>query len=127
VCCSDVCARAREEEARDRQRVPVEHLAARKRAESRRHSAKRASALQRAGTSARRVVGRWRRICARDGWVCWICHGRIDPAIRPPHRRAGSADHVVGLVSEGGPDDDANLRAAHFGCNSRRNTVARSA
>lgn len=63
--------------------------------------------------------GRWRRICERDGWVCWICGGAIDRELVVPHRRAGTADHVTAL-KRGGDDSDANLRAAHFFCNSRR-------
>ncbi len=65
------------------------------------------------------VVGRWRRICARDGWVCWICGGEIDPAISHPHRLGGTVDHVIPLA-EGGSDADDNCRAAHMTCNSRR-------
>lgn len=118
-CCSDRCAAARTEEARDRRRVPAERTARLKRARRNRHSARRYADLKRAGSSTRRVVGRWRRICARDRFICWICTGRIDPSIRAPHRRAPSVDHVIPL-SAGGSDDDANLRAAHFGCNSRR-------
>jgi 5-methylcytosine-specific restriction endonuclease McrA len=63
--------------------------------------------------------GRWRRICARDGWVCWICCKPIDHGIAPPNRHAGSVDHVV-PISRGGSDTDENLKAAHYGCNARR-------
>src|SRR6185436_1596672 len=49
----------------------------------------------RAVVTGHRAVGRWRVICERDGWVCWICNGRIDPALCPPHRLAGTVDHVV--------------------------------
>jgi len=63
--------------------------------------------------------GRWRGICERDGWVCWICRLPIDAALSPPDRLAGTADHVLPL-SKGGSDTDGNLRAAHFSCNCRR-------
>jgi hypothetical protein len=67
----------------------------------------------------RKAVGRWRLICERDGWMCWICRKEIDRQLLPPHRHAGTADHVV-PISKGGSDDEANLRAAHFSCNARR-------
>jgi 5-methylcytosine-specific restriction endonuclease McrA len=83
---------------------------------SRRNAA--ASRVRRA-RGARSVSGRWRVICERDGYVCWICGDVIDPSYRGPNPRGPSVDHVVPL-SHGGSDDDNNLRPAHFGCNSRR-------
>lgn len=77
-----------------------------------------ASRMRRA-RGGRTVVNRWGQICERDGWRCWICGAAIDPAARMPHPLAGTADHVVPLLL-GGSDDDSNLRAAHFQCNSRR-------
>lgn len=83
----------------------------------RRAAASRKRALR--AVSGRKVMGRWRRICERDGWNCWVCSLKIDPSLLPPHRLSGTADHVVPL-SAGGSDADDNLRAAHFTCNSRR-------
>ena len=120
-CCSDTCSAARCEEARDQQRVPVEQHRQSTRLKRRRHSAKRRAAFKRMGLSTKPHVGRWRRICERDGWVCWICQGRIDPSKVPSrHRRAPSVDHVIPVGAPGWSDDDSNLRAAHYGCNSRR-------
>lgn len=122
-CCKKACAIARMEENTDRQRVPVEQSLHKRRASRRRGSAKRWAALKQAGVSPRLVTGRWRRICERDGWVCWICKGRIDSSLRPTARdpcRAGTADHVIPVGAPGWSDDDSNLRAAHYGCNSRR-------
>lgn len=79
---------------------------------------RRASANRRRW-GAKTQVGRWRRICERDGWLCWICGLEIDASLSVPHRHAGTADHVV-PVSLGGSDTDNNLRAAHLACNSRR-------
>jgi hypothetical protein len=58
-------------------------------------------------------------LASRDGWVCWICEGAIDPAL--PSSLAGGAtiDHVVPR-SRGGGNDGANLRLAHRRCNGRR-------
>lgn len=82
--------------------------------------------LQRRRNSARRYsrvrhieVGRWRRICERDGYVCWICRELIDPTLKQPHPGAPTCDHVI-PVSQGGPDEDSNLKAAHYRCNNRR-------
>lgn len=71
------------------------------------------------GAIGRAAVGRWRRICERDGWKCWICEGDINPSLIAPHRQSGTADHVI-AVADGGSDSDDNLRAAHFRCNSKR-------
>lgn len=80
---------------------------------------RRKCSRQRYRITGKIIVGRWKTVCERDGWACWICGGDIDPTLRSPHRHSGTADHVVAL-SRGGSDDDANLRAAHFGCNSKR-------
>lgn len=66
-----------------------------------------------------RKYSQWPAICERDGWVCWICGGDIDPAGSGRRSFSPSVDHVV-PVSLGGSDDDDNLRAAHYGCNARR-------
>lgn len=73
----------------------------------------------RAARGGRNNFNRWGQICARDGWICWICGQPIDPDQRFPHPLSGSCDHVVPLLL-GGSDEDSNLRAAHFQCNSRR-------
>jgi hypothetical protein len=127
-CCSDACAKARSEEAKDRQRVSPRELLRRRRAHSRRERLRRRAAFKAIGASIKASVGRWRRICARDGWVCWICKGRIDPSKVPSrHRRAPSVDHVIPVGAPDWSDDDANLRAAHYGCNATRGNAMRNA
>ena len=49
------------------------------------------------------------RVLRRDRWRCWLC-GELG---------ADSADHIV-RVRDGGSDDMANLRAAHWSCNRQR-------
>lgn len=68
--------------------------------------------------------GTWRRICARDGWVCQICGEAIDPGrawFNGCDREAGTADHLVPHRFRNDVDFDVNaddnLRAAHFRCN----------
>lgn len=63
---------------------------------------------------------RWvEKLGAEDGWVCWLCAGKIDRSLYWPHRWAGSVDHVV-HVSNGGTDERSNLRLAHVTCNASR-------
>ncbi len=57
---------------------------------------------------------RWRKVRAlvleRDGYVCWLCG----------LPGANSADHVLPVSRGGATHDPANLRAAHYSCNSKR-------
>lgn len=68
-----------------------------------------------------RNIGRVRRwaIYERDGWMCQLCGRRVDRRFHAPHRMAPSLDHII-PVSAGGPDTEANLQLAHFGCNSAK-------
>lgn len=115
-CCNVECGKvysARQAKARS---LPRNEAKRRRRARERLAGIRRYAA---GGNDARANRGRWRRICARDGWKCWICKEDIDCNISPPHRLAGSGDHVIPIVN-GGSDDDSNLRAAHISCNARR-------
>lgn len=58
-------------------------------------------------------------IYTRDKWICGICHRAIPKGISVPHPMAATIDHIVPL-SLGGTHEPANVRAAHFQCNSRR-------
>ena len=67
----------------------------------------------------------WRRLsqwvcrpqpCAR----CWLCGGQIIYGLRPRHPSGPSADHVTPLNKGGDLLDPANVRLAHYGCNSAR-------
>ena len=58
-------------------------------------------------------------IAERDGWVCGLCEGEVDPEIQWPDSMSVSIDHIVPL-SRGGDDTPANVRLAHLGCNSAR-------
>ena len=55
----------------------------------------------------------------RDGWICQLCRQKIDPALRHPHRRSATVDHIVPL-SKGGSHTWDNVQSAHFGCNSSK-------
>ena len=60
-----------------------------------------------------------RHIYERDGWRCGICGRALDRGARVPNPMAPTIDHIVPL-SLGGSHTPANVRAAHFMCNSRR-------
>lgn len=114
MCCSRLCGQERSRATWKARRLPDTPV----RQARRRHTMAAKNARRR--LQGRRLeVGRWRRICERDGWDCWLCHGPIDRTLRAPHLLSGTCDHVVPLT-KGGSDEDTNLKAAHFGCNSRR-------
>lgn len=52
----------------------------------------------------------------RDGKVCHICGGEIDPCLSWPDTSSVSVDHVKPL-SKGGEHSYANCKSAHLGCN----------
>lgn len=62
------------------------------------------------------------RTSACDGDKCAICNHRVDLTLKSGprgDRRGPSIDHVIPR-SQGGSDDLANLRLAHWGCNQAR-------
>lgn len=74
-------------------------------------------AMERGASSGQRVYRA--KVFARDGFRCHICGKLLDMGQSGTHRMAPSIDHVV-PVSLGGKHTMENVRAAHFGCNSRR-------
>lgn len=76
---------------------------------------RRIKALARKGRHRIRRV----EVFARDGYSCWLCDKPTDATAKVPHPLAPTIDHVLPR-SHGGSDDPANLRCAHFICNSRR-------
>ena len=62
---------------------------------------------------------RRRRLYERDGWVCQICGVGCSRVFSLDDPWSPSLDHVVPR-SEGGSDDDDNLRLAHWFCNGLR-------
>lgn len=58
-------------------------------------------------------------IFERDGWVCGICHKRVNRLRAYPDPLSPSIDHIL-PVSDGGPDTPVNVRLAHLVCNTAR-------
>jgi hypothetical protein len=58
-------------------------------------------------------------IYERDGWRCQICGRMVKRGVAVPDPLAPTLDHVVPLA-RGGTHEPANVRLAHFLCNSRR-------
>lgn len=87
---------------------------------------------ERASDSARRRRARKRgvayepintlRVAERDGWICGICGGAIEPALRYPEPLSKSLDHALPL-SRGGSHTYDNVRITHLVCNIRRNAA----
>ena len=79
----------------------------------------------------------WRAVSARvlrDASVCWLCGLALDFDAPARSRWSPSVDHVLSLHAMRNFDeatqrrmalDPANLRAAHYGCNSRRGARAK--
>lgn len=61
------------------------------------------------------------RVFERDGWCCYLCGGSLKREAEAPYDPlAPTLDHVIPLA-RGGSHTMANLKAAHFLCNSRKN------
>ena len=60
-----------------------------------------------------------RQLGERDGWVCWLCDGEVDPDAPSSSPAAPTVDHVVPR-SRGGRTVGSNLRLAHRRCNGQR-------
>ncbi|GAC81238.1 HNH endonuclease [Gordonia malaquae] len=58
-------------------------------------------------------------IFARDNWTCHLCDQPVDRAAKVPDHQAPTLDHLTPLA-HGGPHTRANVRCAHFICNSVR-------
>ncbi|MGY1439522.1 HNH endonuclease [Streptomyces reniochalinae] len=81
---------------------------------TRRDAASRRRALEAGATVG--VVSRW-RVHERDGWTCHICGDPVDRIAKAPALNAPVLDHVIPLA-RGGEHSEANIKTAHFYCNS---------
>jgi 5-methylcytosine-specific restriction endonuclease McrA len=58
-------------------------------------------------------------VFTRDGWVCGICGGGVDPDLAWPDPMSASVDHKVPL-SKGGSHTLGNAQCAHLSCNIKK-------
>ncbi|MGY4930325.1 HNH endonuclease [Streptomyces sp. 900116325] len=58
-----------------------------------------------------------RAIYERDRWMCHLCGKKINRDAEVPDPLAPTLDHVIPLAA-GGTHEPANVRAAHYRCNS---------
>ena len=59
----------------------------------------------------------------RDGWICQICHKRVDKKLKHPNPMSQTLDHIIPL-SKGGTHTYNNVQLAHWRCNiSKQNNV----
>ena len=56
----------------------------------------------------------------RDGWVCQICHKRVNKRLKWPDAMSLSLDHIIPL-NEGGTHTYNNVQLAHLSCNVTKN------
>lgn len=61
-----------------------------------------------------------RKIFERDRWRCHICGKTTRRSAVVPHPLAPTLDHLIPLA-DGGTHEPANVRTAHFSCNSLKN------
>ena len=57
----------------------------------------------------------------RDGWICQICHKKVNKRLKHPHSMCASLDHIVPL-SKGGTHIYANVQLTHLKCNQIKKT-----
>ena len=60
-----------------------------------------------------------RQVAERDGWTCHLCGKRVPDQQWSGHPMDATVDHLLPL-SCGGTDTLANVKLAHFACNTRR-------
>lgn len=55
-------------------------------------------------------------IAARDGWICGLCHKKINKRIKAGNPKSMVIDHIIPLA-KGGTHEPKNVQIAHAQCN----------
>ena len=55
-------------------------------------------------------------IYERDGWICQLCHKKVNKKLRFPNPLSRSLDHIIPL-SLGGTHERKNVQLTHYKCN----------
>lgn len=61
-------------------------------------------------------------IYKRDGWICQLCHKKVDPLLGHPHPLSASIDHILPLAN-GGTHEPRNVQLAHLICNCKKSNI----
>jgi len=56
------------------------------------------------------------KVFKRDGWICQICHKKVNPKLPHTHPMGATLDHIIPL-SQGGTHEPKNVQLAHRYCN----------
>lgn len=80
-----------------------------------------------AGRPWRREHAAFKAECKRTNAECWLCRGSKGPIDYNTHRMplSFSADHITPTSLGGHATRRANLKPAHYGCNSSRGNTTR--
>ena len=54
----------------------------------------------------------------RDGWICQLCHKKVNKRLKYPHPLSATIDHII-PVSRNGNHTKDNVHLAHLICNQR--------
>lgn len=57
-----------------------------------------------------------RKVYERDGWMCLLCRKPIKQGVVVPHPLSATLDHIIPM-SKGGSHTYSNVQCAHFSCN----------
>ena len=60
-----------------------------------------------------------KEVYLRDGWICQICHKRVNKKLRYPDPMSPSMDHIIPL-SKDGTHMYSNVQLTHWGCNNKK-------
>lgn len=74
--------------------------------------------LRRKGLRAQPAIS-LSKIYRRDKGRCYLCRQHVSQRFVPPDKRSATLDHVIPLA-RGGEHSEANVRLAHYGCNSSK-------
>lgn len=57
----------------------------------------------------------------RDGWICGLCHKKVDKNLKYPDPMSASLDHIVPIFF-GGTHTYDNVQCSHLSCNRKAHT-----
>lgn len=95
---------------------PEKHLARQRNRDAKRRGSKR-------GALGKVEGKQFREVFERDGWVCQLCHKKVDRELKWPDPGSASLDHIEPRAL-GGEHVLSNVHLAHLRCNLSKHTRA---